>query len=146
MVEASFAHSSSAEFIAFFRLIRDGLWGAGVILPWGVGAVCLCGNTVPIPRVLHQCENHCIKRSCDPISRLQILFPKSRYFFGGSMRLVYRGNHYETETAPMEVTGSSLFGTYRGQRFELISPRYVPAPQASINLSYRGVPYCKVPN
>lgn len=57
------------------------------------------------------------------------------------MRLIYRGNHYEAETIPVEMKRSTLSGNYRGHRYELIYPRYVPVAQAVINLSYRGVPY-----
>lgn len=62
------------------------------------------------------------------------------------MRLAYRGNRYEQETIPMEMAGSSITGSYRGNRYELAYPRHIPVPQSVQDLQYRGVPYQRTEN
>ena len=57
------------------------------------------------------------------------------------MRLVYRGNRYEQETIPMEMAGSAVVGSYRGNHYEFSYPRHIPVPQPLQDLQYRGVSY-----
>lgn len=57
------------------------------------------------------------------------------------MKLVYRGNTYESNAVAVDLVESSTVGQYRGQTYRLTYPRHVPVPQPALDLKYRGVAY-----
>jgi Domain of unknown function (DUF4278) len=57
------------------------------------------------------------------------------------MKLVYRGNTYESNPVAVDLVESSTVGHYRGQTYHLTYPRHIPVPQPALDLKYRGVAY-----
>lgn len=62
------------------------------------------------------------------------------------MKLYYRGNQYNTETALLEVKESDLTGKYRGNKWTYKLPRHIPQLQPKLDLKYRGITYSTCPN
>lgn len=59
------------------------------------------------------------------------------------MKLFYRGNQYNTETALLEVKESDVTGTYRGNQWSGKLPKHISHIniKPKLGLQYRGVTY-----
>jgi len=57
------------------------------------------------------------------------------------MKLVYRGNTYESGSVNVDLVESSTVGKYRGQSYHPTYPRHIPVQQPALDLKYRGVAY-----
>lgn len=62
------------------------------------------------------------------------------------MKLSYRGNPYQTETALLEVRESDITGKYRGSKWTYKLPKHIPQIQPKLYLQYRGVAYSTCSN
>lgn len=62
------------------------------------------------------------------------------------MKLSYRGNQYQSETALLEVRESDITGKYRGSKWSYKLPRHIPQLQPKLDLKYRGIAYSSRPN
>lgn len=62
------------------------------------------------------------------------------------MKLSYRGNQYQSETALLEVRESDITGKYRGSKWIYKLPRHIPQLQPKLDLTYRGIAYSSCPN
>lgn len=57
------------------------------------------------------------------------------------MKLVYRGNTYDSDPVAVDLVESATVGQYRGQTYRFTYPRHIPVPQTAADLKYRGVAY-----
>lgn len=60
------------------------------------------------------------------------------------MKLLYRGNHYESISQNLTTVKTEIIACFRGQRYQINRPVFQVNYQKTINLKYRGIPYlCK---
>lgn len=62
------------------------------------------------------------------------------------MKLSYRGNPYNTETALLEVKETDITCKYRGSEWTYKLPKHIPQLQPKLYLQYRGIAYSTCTN
>jgi hypothetical protein len=58
------------------------------------------------------------------------------------MQLTYRGVSYDYTPPQVNTVDSDLVGRYRGVDIRFRNPSKPPVQQPTLDLKYRGVPYC----
>ncbi|OKH32668.1 hypothetical protein NIES2119_25645 [[Phormidium ambiguum] IAM M-71] len=61
------------------------------------------------------------------------------------MKLLYRGNHYESASQKIETVKTEIIACFRGQKYQINRPALQNISQKSMCLKYRGVPYLSEP-